>query len=106
LLADPFLGEGIYYALWSGALAGKLICESVLKGTTIYREYADLVKEELDREFKIAQKIAKVAYRIPWFLRYFRKSMSSILKMLGYSLQHGKSYSTFVSSVKRRLIDL
>ncbi|MEN3027836.1 MAG: geranylgeranyl reductase family protein [Aquificaceae bacterium] len=57
-MADPLLGEGIYYALW----AGKLLSEAVLKEPSEpLRAYRRLLKPLLEELFH-AGKIARLAY--------------------------------------------
>lgn len=63
-LVDPFLGEGIYYAVRSGQLAALAIAEAA-DGTGDARAYQDLVEAELYPEFRAARKMALFLYGFP-----------------------------------------
>jgi len=56
-LVDPLLGEGIYYAVRSGILAGKFIADGKPE------EYRKAVLKEIAPELIYAAKIANLAYR-------------------------------------------
>ena len=69
-LVDPFFGEGIYYAIRSGEIAADSV-EAALRGTAIgLTHYTDRVKAQFEEEFRLATKLATVAYRLPflWYL--------------------------------------
>jgi geranylgeranyl reductase family protein len=63
-LVDPFLGEGIYYAIRSGQLAAEAI-EGFFKDGRPLSNYQDRVRRELYPEFFAASRIAWAAYRFP-----------------------------------------
>jgi len=69
-LADPFTGEGIYYALRSGLLAARAIGES-LAGKGEPGLYQQLVEEEIFPELKVAARIASLFYFWPGFFHRF-----------------------------------
>jgi len=56
-LVDPLLGEGVFYAVRSGILAGELLSEGDPEG------YRRAVREEILPELVYAGKIADLAYR-------------------------------------------
>ncbi|MHB1757073.1 MAG: geranylgeranyl reductase family protein [Leptospirillum sp.] len=63
-LVDPFLGEGIYYAILSATKA----CESIFLHDHSERastEYSQWVKQELFRDFAQASRLSAVIYRFP-----------------------------------------
>lgn len=64
-LVDPFLGEGIYYAIRSGQLAAQAMGEVLESGTGDARAYQDLVEAELYPEFRAARKMALFLYGFP-----------------------------------------
>jgi geranylgeranyl reductase family protein len=51
-LADPLLGEGIYYAHKSGQLAARAITESHLNPDLVGRAYHHLLKQNIFKEFR------------------------------------------------------
>ena len=69
-LVDPFFGEGIYYAIRSGEIAAESIM-AALRGTVEgLMSYTDRIKERFEQEFRLATKLATLAYRLPflWYL--------------------------------------
>ncbi|MCS7170760.1 MAG: geranylgeranyl reductase family protein [Aquificaceae bacterium] len=58
-MADPLLGEGIYYALWAGRLVSEAIVKNPSNPADTYRK---LLKPLVD-ELLYAGKIARLAYR-------------------------------------------
>jgi geranylgeranyl reductase family protein len=69
-LVDPFFGEGIYYAIRSGEIAADCVA-SALRGTTEgVGDYTGRIKARFEEEFRLATKLATIAYRLPflWYL--------------------------------------
>lgn len=62
-LVDPFLGEGIYYAIRSGQLAAETIHQALLSGRSDLAGYRDKVALEMFPEFEAARKEAEFAFR-------------------------------------------
>lgn len=63
-LVDPFLGEGIYYAIRSGQIAAEA-AQGILTGNTTTAIYQERIAREIYPEFKYAQKIGMVFYTFP-----------------------------------------
>lgn len=59
-LVDPFIGEGIRYALASGRLAAEAIAAGVLSG------YEEAVWREVGHSLATAGMVAQLYYRLPW----------------------------------------
>ena len=59
---DPFLGEGIMYAMASGELAAQAILETDMNDTNIGKIYNRLLGKNLLKELKSALKIAQLVY--------------------------------------------
>jgi len=65
-LVDPFLGEGIYYAVRSGQFAAQVIGDAVsTNGLAALSHYGELVAEEIYREFRPARNLAFFLYAFP-----------------------------------------
>lgn len=62
---DPFIGEGIYYSILSGIIAGKVATEAINDNNCLH-DYLSIYEKRCDREFnndlKFAYKFAKIAY--------------------------------------------
>lgn len=86
-LVDPFLGEGIYYAIRSGQLAAETIHQAILLGRSDLTGYRDKVALEMFSEFEAARKEAEFAFRFtrPAFALFkaipaVRESFSELLR--------------------------
>jgi len=65
-LVDPFLGEGIYYAIRSGQFAARSIGAALAgEATNALRDYAESVEEEIYREFRPARNMAFFLFAFP-----------------------------------------
>lgn len=68
-LVDPFLGEGIYYAVKSGQLAAKAVSRALSENRAELSLYRDMVKSELFEEFEAGLSLEKLIYTYPriWY---------------------------------------
>jgi geranylgeranyl reductase family protein len=66
-LVDPFLGEGIYYAIRSAQLAAEVIVDASREGRDLSSSshYVDSLKTEVFPEFLAARKLAFFLYTFP-----------------------------------------
>ncbi len=64
-LVDPFLGEGVYYAIRSGNIAGEVIHRAWVSGDRNLSEYQKRIAAEMYPEFDAAARMARFAYRYP-----------------------------------------
>jgi geranylgeranyl reductase family protein len=65
-LVDPFLGEGVYYAIRSGQLASQAISEAVAtQQPEPLAGYSELVDAEIYRDFRPARNLAFFLYAFP-----------------------------------------
>ncbi len=64
ILVDPFLGEGIYYAIRSGQIAAE-VANDILQGNTTTASYQERIAHEIYPEFLYARKIGMVFYTFP-----------------------------------------
>src|SRR3989304_8406384 len=60
-LVDPFLAEGIYYAVRSGQIAAE-VASGVLRGSTTTARYQESITREIYSEFQYARKIGIIFY--------------------------------------------
>jgi len=100
-LVDPFLGEGIYYAIRSGQMAAEAVA-GFLKEERPLSSYEDAVRSEIYPELSAALKIARVVYHFPHLI--FRLSSRRPGWLIGYGrvLQGQLSYQ----DLWRRCTDL
>lgn len=64
-MADPFLGEGIYYALQSGIIAAESILAQWDHPTLNFESYSRRIWQEVLPHFQYAHRIAKLVYQHP-----------------------------------------
>ncbi len=64
-LVDPFLGEGIYYAIRSGQIAAETIHRALEQDTRDLDDYRRRIAEEIWPEFEAAARVAKFAFQFP-----------------------------------------
>lgn len=64
-LADPWLAEGLYYAVVSARLAAAAMAEALERGVAHLKEYTARVNAEIVRQFRYARRFAAVVYRLP-----------------------------------------
>lgn len=69
-LADPFLGEGVYYAHRSGALAAAAILEAADRGRTAAGCYADRIERTILPEMRYARAGRNLIFSLPPRLYY------------------------------------
>ncbi len=64
-LVDPFLGEGIYYAIQSGQLAAAAILQAADNGGDLMG-YEMAISTEIAPELEAAGELSRQAHRFPW----------------------------------------
>ena len=62
-LVDPFLGEGIYYAILTAAAAADTVSGALESGTSELSQYQRWLEKEVYPEFKAADMISDLVYR-------------------------------------------
>ncbi len=68
-LVDPFLGEGIYYAIRTGKAAAETVAGCVNSGGAGLGAYQTWLEKEIYPEFKSAEKLSDLVYNHPrlWY---------------------------------------
>ncbi len=64
-LADPWLGEGIFYAVRSANLAAQVLTHAMQNSSANLSEYTRLIDDEIIQDFKYSRRIGQIVYRIP-----------------------------------------
>ena len=100
-LVDPFTGEGIYYALASGKIAGEMVGD--FPAAIVARSYESRIEMELGRELGHALSFSKIMHRHP---RLFLRILAQEEKVLERYLEVGAgrmSYRDFMIWLLPRL---
>jgi geranylgeranyl reductase family protein len=64
-LADPWLGEGIYYAVSSARIAANVILKSLDNDLSKLQEYSNIIFRNIGSQFDQARRLAKLTYKFP-----------------------------------------
>lgn len=105
-LVDPFLGEGIYYAMLTGKKAALTVMNCLSSGTADLTPYQTWLVKEIYPEFKAAEKTARLVYSYPrlWY-SILEKNPNIMLRY--YNVVRGEEscsefYKWVLSRVRRR----
>lgn len=105
-LADPFLGEGIFYAMRSAQLAAQVIDEADQAALDL-SSYTQLIDTQIRREFRYARLIAEIYYRLPSLgYRLFRGSTiirEGIIKVVQGKMRYGEFFWSVMRDLPRVL---
>lgn len=101
-LTDPFLGEGIYYAVRSGSLAAAALLTGRDTADAV-RRYEASVAEAIWPEFRAASRIASLFHRTPrWWHRILSRMPGSLMPYVAV-LAGEQSYAGLLRHVLERL---
>jgi flavin-dependent dehydrogenase len=82
-LADPFLGEGIYYAVRSGALAARAVLQGT-DGKDIAARYAGQIAAHVWPDLVAASRVAYLFHRMPrWWHHLVSRMPGSLSDVVG-----------------------
>jgi flavin-dependent dehydrogenase len=101
-LVDPFLGEGIYYAILSGQLAAGAILGAERDGGSLAR-YQAAVSTEIAPELEAAGRLSRLAHRFPWLWFKALKRRPGAIDFFRKVLMGEESYSSFADHVRTEI---
>ncbi|MEK7205090.1 MAG: hypothetical protein AAB254_06230, partial [candidate division NC10 bacterium] len=102
-LADPFLGEGIYYAIRSGSLAADALLAGGGDAAAVAARYQAAIAEAIWPELRAAARIATLFHRMPrWWHRILSRMPGSLMQYVGV-LAGEESYSGLLRHIVDRL---
>jgi geranylgeranyl reductase family protein len=97
---DPFLGEGIYYAVRSGKLAGQTAVEALREGRTdgqFLSQYKDRCDRAFGDDLRWALRFAHLCYRfVDLFLRAFECDQQLPERFLRCTMMEAGGYRNFM----------
>jgi len=102
-LVDPFLGEGIYYAIRSAQLAAKVVSERIEDATVDVNPYNQAVAMELYPELKAAAKLGRLVYSFPRLWYNILEAEPSLMENYYEVVRGEKGYEGFYSNVISRI---
>jgi len=104
-LVDPLQGEGIYYAIRSGMLAGEAIAEWKKEGIVPSDFYQRAVHDEICGNLKWAFILSRFVFRFTKLAYRTLKRYPEIGEFYLQTLEGRETYQGFVTSVKTRIKD-
>ena len=98
-LVDPFLGEGIYYALRSGEIAGDWVAGELAETAPERPDYPTLIRNELGPDLSIAGRLGKIVYSMPCFMQWLARRHPGIFQRLAQNLSNESGYTGFAQTL-------
>jgi len=105
-LMDPLMGEGIYYALRSGMLAGEAIIQSKERGISPSDLYQSAVRVNIFENLKWALHFSRFVFRFTKLAYRTLKRYPELADLYLRVLKGRETYQGFVTNVKERMKDL
>ncbi|MBI2903130.1 MAG: geranylgeranyl reductase family protein [Candidatus Methylomirabilis oxyfera] len=97
-LVDPFLGEGIYYAILSGQLAARAILSAERNGGDL-AWYQTAISTGITPELEAAGRLSRLAHRLPWLWFKALKRRPGAIDFYRKVLMGQESYRSFADRV-------
>jgi len=104
-LMDPLQGEGIYYAIRSGMLAGEAITEWKREGIAPSDFYQRAVYDDICGDLKWALTLSRFVFRFTKLAYRTLKRYPELGEIYLQTLEGRKTYQGFVRTVKTRIRD-
>ena len=105
-MADPFLGEGIYYALWSGKIAAEVLLAQWQQPELDLSEYSQRIQQEILPHFLYAEKLAKLIYRMPKLSTHLLRRSETMQKILFGEISGESTYQHFYDWIRTKPMEL
>ncbi|MEE8574208.1 MAG: NAD(P)/FAD-dependent oxidoreductase [Thermodesulfobacteriota bacterium] len=100
-MVDPFIGEGIYYAIRGGQLAAEAIGRAVNHGAGKLKEYENMVREEFYSDFDVNKKLVDRLFNNMWLWYKLIHLKRDRMKRYYDVLRGEESASDFYEDLKR-----
>ena len=97
-LVDPFLGEGIYYAIQSGQMAARAIVETANNGGDL-ADYQRAIMTEIIPELDAAAGLSRQAHRLTWLWFSLLKRRRGMIDHFRKVLMGEENYRSFADRV-------
>jgi geranylgeranyl reductase family protein len=94
-LVDPFFGEGIYYAMRSGEIAGAF-AKQFLDGKARPCQYQKWIEREFYPEFRGARRLASIVYRFPETFFNLTLKYPGVIRMYMEVISGRRPYRSFL----------
>lgn len=102
-LVDPFLGEGIYYAIWSAKIASEVILKTLENREIDLSPFDKRIRQEMGPHLRGAWKVAKIIYSAPDFWFKVLHSWPQIFEHYYKILRGEGGYKDFIKTLWPKL---
>ncbi len=103
-LVDPFLGEGIYYAMRSGQIAADSIEHDIGGNTQTLAHYGELIAEEFYSDFEANDGLVGLIYRYPRIWYSLVEMQPGVMEKYYNVLRGEISCEEFYSEIRKKLL--
>lgn len=103
-LVDPFIGEGIYYAVRSGRIAAEVIAEALGAGRVDLSRYDRVIDEEMGGEFRAAHRLAVLLYSFPDAFSRLAADAPEVLQSYFEVLRAERTHGEFLGEIGRKTV--
>ena len=91
-LADPWLGEGLYYAISSGQMAAQSIIHHVSGSMYDLSAYTQSIADAFDAQFMYARRLSLLMHALPYINVQLLKASTTLQDMVVDLLQGARTY--------------
>jgi geranylgeranyl reductase family protein len=102
-LIDPFLGEGIYYALLSGRAAAGVIHQALRDGSASLAAYDREIRRLILSDLSYALRLARWVYAAPRLFWWLLKKYPVIMEIYFDILRGQEGYERFFWEIRKRI---
>ncbi|MBI5238439.1 MAG: hypothetical protein HY887_08475, partial [Deltaproteobacteria bacterium] len=102
-LVDPFLGEGIYYAIRTGRAAAEAVIDCVKGKASDLRPYQDWIERVLHPEFMACEKMSGLIYKHPRLWYSILEKEPEIMQRFYGVIRGSESAESFYGWVRNRI---
>ncbi len=103
-MVDPFLGEGIYYAMRSGQLAAEAVVAAIEEGRPDLSRYDSLLEAELYPDFRACASLVKLIYGHPRLFYAALERQPGLMQKYYDVLTGQQSCEEFYKGLKRKVV--
>jgi geranylgeranyl reductase family protein len=106
-LADPWLGEGLYYALFSGRLAAETIISHNNSELLDLAAYTQKINETCVEQFKYARKFSLIVNALPYInvqlLQYSKTLQKVVINLLRGDMTYQEAWQSVMNLIPKFL---
>ena len=102
-LADPWLGEGLYYAIASGRMVAEAIIRYAQGNLRDLSVYSESIADAFDAQFKVAKRLSLLVNALPYINVQLLKASTTLQEMVVDLLQGARTHQEIWQDLKASL---